>query len=360
MKNISIRKHLIVSFGTLLLCFGLSSAWAQSVPNVITFQSILFDDTGTAITDDATDLLFRIVDDAGTVLYSEEQKGVAVFDGMVNVLIGTGIVPGSDPATPTGGLTLADLNPAQPLFLEVTVGTTTTLELLELTSVPYAFYAGEALSVAPNSITSEHIVDGSITNIDMGTINFTDIGGTLDVTQLPAAAATDSEVSAVAATLQTQIDGKLSIDGSISMTGDLNMGGNDVSNVGLVDGVDVDTHNHSGAGQGGTISYTDLTNRPTIATTRPSSSITVSNTNTTPCTRRNGDWYCSVSVSCSADEVMTGCTGLYDNACWGSATCDYLGAEPTGPRTCRAEIAQDLGANTTLTVYAICLSMVGL
>lgn len=50
----------------------------------------------------------------------------------------------------------------------------------------------------------------------------------------------------------------LLITGIRAMTGDLDMGTFNIGNVGLVDGVDVSTHDHSGAGQGGTVDHTDL------------------------------------------------------------------------------------------------------
>jgi hypothetical protein len=254
---------------------------AQSVPNVITFQSILFDNSGNVITDESVDVLFRVLDDQNNEIYSEEQNGVQVYDGMINVMLGTGIVPGSNPATPTGGLDFTDFDPANPLFLEVTVQDVTTLEQLELTTVPYAFYAQQAQSVADGAITSEMIQDGAITINDLGTITFNDIAGTINMTQLPAAVATDTEVATADAALQTQItsndtdiaglqtqvgvnttnitglqtqitsndtdianlqSGKVNRSGD-TMTGVLNMGGNNIASVGTVDGVDLDDTN---------------------------------------------------------------------------------------------------------------------
>jgi len=192
-----VRLKKIVLALTLLLLTSASAVYAQSVPNAITFQSALFDSSGNPITDDTTDLLFRIVDDQNNELYAEEQRGVQVYDGLVNVIIGSGIEPNSNPAVPTGGLPVAALDPNQVMFLEVTVGGTTTLELLELTSVPYAYYAEQALNVAPGSITSESIAAGAIT--------FSDITGTITLAQLPTTVATDAEVTTAVNSLQTQI-----------------------------------------------------------------------------------------------------------------------------------------------------------
>ena len=50
----------------------------------------------------------------------------------------------------------------------------------------------------------------------------------------------------------------LLVDGTRAMAGDLNLGGNNLTTVGLVDGVDVSTHDHSGAGQGGTVDHVNL------------------------------------------------------------------------------------------------------
>ncbi len=227
-----------LSLGTvsfLSVLFSLT-VMAQSIPQVITFQSALFDDAGNLIADDNVDILFRVLDDQGTELYSEEQKGVHVFDGLVNVLIGSGVEPGSDPAVPTGGLPYSVLNPITPLFIEVSVGSITTLEQLELTSVPYAYYCQEALTVAENSITSTMIQQGAITNEHVENVMIT-------TTQLPGEVALDSEVASEVSSLQSDLNEKLNRDGSDSMTGSLNMGGNNVTNVASVDGVNVSNLN---------------------------------------------------------------------------------------------------------------------
>lgn len=50
----------------------------------------------------------------------------------------------------------------------------------------------------------------------------------------------------------------LLVDGTRAMSGNLDMGTNNITNVGTVDGVTVSTHDHSGAGQGGTVAHASL------------------------------------------------------------------------------------------------------
>jgi len=149
----------------LTLCLA-RPAQAQTIPNVMNFQSVLFDDDGNLISDSSADILFRIVDLNGNEVYAEEQPAVTIIDGMINVLIGTGIVPGSNPAEPTGGLALVDLQPDSALFVEVTVGTITTLEPMELVSVPYSFFAEQALSIASGSVSFSQLV-GQVTTLQL-------------------------------------------------------------------------------------------------------------------------------------------------------------------------------------------------
>ncbi len=232
---------------------------AQSVPNVITFQSVIFDDGGNVIEDDSADILFRILDDQGTELYAEEQPAVQIFDGMINVLLGSGIVPNSNPAVPTGGLIFTDFNPANPLFLEVTVKNVTTLDQLELTSVPYAFYAQQALTVAEGAITATSIENGAITVEHLENISISQLTGVLDVTQLPPEVTMDTELSSHtsdtsnphnvtaaqvgAATAGHNHDSAYVNVGGDTMSGNLSMGGNNITNVGFVDGVDLNDSN---------------------------------------------------------------------------------------------------------------------
>lgn len=63
-------------------------------------------------------------------------------------MIGEGIVPGSSPSAPTGGVPLAALDPASGTKrLQIQFGSNLPSEPMELTSVPYAMYAEKALGL---------------------------------------------------------------------------------------------------------------------------------------------------------------------------------------------------------------------
>ncbi len=187
---------------SILLVSSSSRAQEASVPHYLNFQSVLMDDGGNLITDEFIDLEFRIVDQAGQEIYHEVQPGVQVVKGAVNVMIGEGIIPGSNPQAPTGGLPSSALDPTTgQKFITITIGENLPSDPMELGTVPYSVYAEKALTVAKDSIGSEEIKDGSIELKDLSkAIQFTDVQGVASEGQIPTTIATDTELAAHAAT----------------------------------------------------------------------------------------------------------------------------------------------------------------
>jgi hypothetical protein len=129
---------------------------AAQVPKYFNFQSVLRDDSGNLIEDGFMDLTFKILDQDGDELYAEVQPGVQVVRSAINVMLGEGVVPGSSPSAPTGGLPSAALDPNQGAhFLQVQFGSNLPSDPMELGSVPYAMYAEMALGLAPNILSGD-------------------------------------------------------------------------------------------------------------------------------------------------------------------------------------------------------------
>lgn len=89
------------------------SLMAQAVPHYVNFQSVLRDDSGNLIEDGFMDLQVKVLDQDKDVVYEETQPGVQVVRGAINIMIGEGVVPGSSPSIPTGGLPVAELDPGK-------------------------------------------------------------------------------------------------------------------------------------------------------------------------------------------------------------------------------------------------------
>ena len=132
---------------------------ATNINRAIPYQGRLADNVGNPLT--ATyPMIFRLYSESsGSVPLWEEQwtgpNNVAVSDGLFNVMLGS--------LTPILQSVLTDNGN---LWLGITVGTDDEMQpRVQLGNVPYAV---QAQTVAENSVSSAHIVDGSIEYVDFG------------------------------------------------------------------------------------------------------------------------------------------------------------------------------------------------
>lgn len=245
---------------------------ASEVPPYINFQSVLRDDGGNVITDNFLDIEIKILDQDGDQLYYELQPGVQVVRGAINVMIGEGVVPGSSPSAPTGGVPPDDLDPSSgSKFLQVQFGSNQPSEPMELGSVPYAVYAERALGLAPNILTAD-VPDVFVTEEELAaaiapldptpsddlttaTIFGGDVSGPYNDLQLGSGVVDSNEIATGAVETSEIANGTIttsdlntsSVDGRYvnvsgdTMTGDLSMSGNDLTSVGSVDGVNLNS-----------------------------------------------------------------------------------------------------------------------
>lgn len=137
---------------------GLTLLWSLSlfaqiskVPHWINFQTVLSDPAGIPLADGFYDVTFRVLDLEGAELYREAQK-VESFQGVASVMVGA-----------KGNLDPELFKPGTPRFLGVEVLGQTGENILEIVSVPYSYFAEEALRVAPQSISAQSIQLQSIT-----------------------------------------------------------------------------------------------------------------------------------------------------------------------------------------------------
>ncbi len=138
------RRNALTWLCLLFIAFQLGSA---QIPRTISYQGVLTDVNGTAVTDGAYEMTFRLYDalDGGTALWSETQT-VPVQDGLFNVLLGT--------VTP--------LTPAfdRPYWLGVTVGSGQ--EMVPRIPLAASAYSLNAHTVRDSAITSAKIADGQV------------------------------------------------------------------------------------------------------------------------------------------------------------------------------------------------------
>ena len=111
------------------LPWGTTLVWAQ-VPSLFNFQGRLTDPLGNPLTGSKT-VIFRVYDASagGALLWSETQAAVAVFNGLLNVQLGS--------VTP---LTQAAFSGAT-TYLEITVDGVTLSPRERMAAVPYALNA---------------------------------------------------------------------------------------------------------------------------------------------------------------------------------------------------------------------------
>ena len=146
-----------------MACAWPSFLWAgnpalSSVPPYLVYQSEMYDDGGNPISDGEVNVVFRITDGLGSVLY-EEQQIIEAIRGQLTALVGNGTDPNG---APTGGLTVEMLDPVAPRYLEVEVDGLSALEPMEIASVPYSLYTSVALDAAEGAIDSRAIADGGV------------------------------------------------------------------------------------------------------------------------------------------------------------------------------------------------------
>lgn len=151
---------------TLLMTILILVAWAlpaaaASVPPYLVYQSQLFDDGGNPIPDGPVGITLRITDVGGAILYEEAQT-VDAIDGAVAAVVGAGA------ADPIGGVPADLFAGGASRYLEVEVEGVPPTPPMEIASVPYAFYAQEALGAAEGAIDGRAIADGSIGIADVG------------------------------------------------------------------------------------------------------------------------------------------------------------------------------------------------
>jgi hypothetical protein len=124
-------KNLLIALVTVLV-MGVGFAWGQ-VPQTVTYQGLLTDDTGSPVTDGDYSLTFRIYDaeTGGTELWSETQPSVTVSGGLFKAQLGS--------------VTPLTLEFDAPYWLEVQVGAgQPQFPRIGLTSVPYSLVSMDA------------------------------------------------------------------------------------------------------------------------------------------------------------------------------------------------------------------------
>ncbi len=194
MKKVEKTLNVILTMMVLLILLSFSSASA-AIPETINYQGYLTDSGGNPV-NSTVNVVFKIYNAGGTLLWSETQNNVPVSNGIYNVVLGS--------VASMGSLTF-DV----PYFLGVTVGTDSEMTPRQpLTSVAYAFTADTALNAADSvtsldgagiatagtsslysradhkhgfvfgAITSQQIKDNDVTSTDIldGTITSADVG----------------------------------------------------------------------------------------------------------------------------------------------------------------------------------------
>jgi hypothetical protein len=147
----------------------------QTVPPLINYQGRLTDQTGAPLAAAAYGLQFRLWDsptaaNASDLIWGQQQNVTVQSNGVFNVILGSpggSTLPNATPAVNNLTYAFAGSNS----FLGVTIVSSNSMpmsnptEILprqQLLSVPFAFTAATALTVAPGSITTSSLVAGLI------------------------------------------------------------------------------------------------------------------------------------------------------------------------------------------------------
>ncbi len=172
----------------LLLALMATFAWAQSVPQLINFQGRLTDDQGLPLDDGTTvDLNFAFYETSISLipLLVVEQKGVAIYGGRYNVLLGSGII------TPVIEQNLKDVfNNHEQVWIGVQVDSEpVTIPRARFDSLPFAIVA-ESLpdgsvtesKLAADAVTSAAIADRGVNSDDIldGAVGADDLAHDID------------------------------------------------------------------------------------------------------------------------------------------------------------------------------------
>lgn len=159
-------------FGTIFLVLFLFSqklyADVTAVPELMSAPVVLFDEGNNLLSDG--DYLVTISLKStltGAVIYSEEQRAT-ISNGVANLVMGQGYAPGSNLSAPAGGLVWNYFNFDEDIAVEILVeGQSSPQQITVLGSQPYSYISQYALGVAPSSITSASVQNGTIKAEDL-------------------------------------------------------------------------------------------------------------------------------------------------------------------------------------------------
>lgn len=341
--SIMIKKANYFLFVMMCLLIGSRLSLAaslSSVPNIVTAPVVLYDEANNVLANGTYRVTVGLSDFSGTILYSEEQE-VAVNNGVAMIMVGQGAVPGSDLATPAGGLDWQVFNVQGDISVQLLVdGQANAQEIAVLTSQPYSYIAQRALSVADDAITSDKIKDGTITaaDLDEGLYQSLLNGGTTE----------DGEP--VTQTATTVVDAKeVNVSSSIGLN---NASGTNVQDVlkGLDTAIDILRGTNLEQGLSGvqssitninsTVSNLDNTYATdaqlstavtTINSTVSSLNTTVSNLDSTYATDSDVSSQLATKLSLSGG-TMTGNISFSDASCGGNCTVDGVDVSAMGSK----------------------------
>jgi hypothetical protein len=188
---------------SLLILLGIlasSTSLIAQVPRTISFQGVLTDGTGEAISDGQHELLIRLYDSqqGGQVVFTETHF-TEVTDGLFNILIGSvSLIP-------------SFLEFDQAYFLGIAVDNDPELvPRTALTAVPYALYApiaGQAGSLAPNAggvVTSMNTIQGDVTLRGGGSTTVSQNGNDITISSVGGGGSGIQGVQNIDATLSIQ------------------------------------------------------------------------------------------------------------------------------------------------------------
>ncbi|MBI4224546.1 MAG: hypothetical protein HY609_06385 [Deltaproteobacteria bacterium] len=219
-----------------------SPVFAQTpqVPHLLNFQSVLTDAAGVPLPDGMYDVTSSIVDAEGQELYAENQT-LEAAQGVVSAMVGA-----------QGSLDLSQFDPETPKFLHVGVAGQGPTRSMEIVTVPYSLYAQQALGAAPQSIGGEAIQPGAITAEHLAEDVLGDIRNNLFYSQ-------GSDLPTVLRDLDVAIQQRqVNLDNAQvnlqDQIGVVTEGTTLQEQLDIVEGT-VATHDHNGAGEGGSLPY---------------------------------------------------------------------------------------------------------
>ena len=174
---------------------------------------------GNPIADGPSEVTFRILDAAGAVLY-EERQAPDVVRGGISALVGNGLTAAG---APTGGIPDGLFAPGSARYLEAEIDGQPPTAPLEIASVPYALYAGEALRVAAGGVAFESLGEGVVEDLaaalaeESGGVNEVIVRSDLaTMYRDPSAAAKIGVATTISHSVATTVQGVLEdLDGAI-------------------------------------------------------------------------------------------------------------------------------------------------